>query len=123
RVYPVTVEGRPSLELKDMAITADSGMHSTAGDLVKFGRMFLNEGAAEDGRSVFRPSTTALMLRPCISGLYNYTPAFWYKKSDYDSGSFADTHAIGTVGHAGFSGCMLWIDPAHRRTGAIVTNS
>lgn len=123
RVYPVTVEGHRALELRDMAITADSGMHSTAEDLVRFGRMFLNEGAADDGSSVFQPSTTAFMMRPCISGLYDYTPVFWHKRTDCDSGNFADTHAIGTVGHSGFSGCMLWIDPTHRRAGSIVTNS
>lgn len=123
RVYPVTVEGHRSLELKEMAITADSGLYATAEDLVKFGRLFLNEGTADDGRSVFLPSTTAFMMSPYMSGSYDYTPVFWYKKSIERTGNFADTHAIGTVGHSGFSGCMLWIDPTYRRTGAIVTNS
>ncbi|THF73744.1 serine hydrolase domain-containing protein [Cohnella fermenti] len=122
-VFPVDGAGRALLELADWGVTGDSGLYTHADDLLKLGRLFLSGGCAADGRVVLRERTIAFLLADASGGRLNQTPAFWVKGAEDRYGCFGDLHSPSAVGHTGFSGCMLWIDPACRAAGAILTNS
>ncbi len=67
--------------------------------------------------------TVRWLLAEASAGRFNKTPAFWVKGAEDRYGCFGDLHTSSVVGHTGFSGCMLWIDPEYAIAGAIVTNS
>lgn len=121
-VFPVAQDGRVMLEIADWATTGDSGLYTHVEDLMKFGRMFLNGGAA-DGRQVLHERTVDWLLADASGGRFNQTPAFWIKGGLDRYGCFGDLHSPRAVGHTGFSGCMLWIDPACGVAGTVLTNS
>lgn len=105
-----------------LAVTADSGVYSTAGDLTKFAGMLLC-GGVRKGRRVFSGMSARLMLQESTGRRFAKTPAFWMKTEVDGYGCFGDLNSPQAVGHPGFSGCMLFIDPAYRAAGSIVTNS
>ncbi len=121
-VFPIATDGRAMLELADWATTGDSGLYTCAEDLLKLGRLLLNGGAI-DGRAVLHERTVRWLLAEASAGRFNKTPAFWVKGAEDRYGCFGDLHTSSVVGHTGFSGCMLWIDPEYAIAGAIVTNS
>ncbi|OXS61884.1 hypothetical protein B1A99_04600 [Cohnella sp. CIP 111063] len=122
-VFPIAPDGRVMLELADWATTGDSGLYTCAEDLLKLGRLFLNGGAAEDGKAVLHERTVRWLLADASAGRFNQTPAFWVKGAEDRYGCFGDLHSPSAVGHTGFSGCMLWVDPEYGAAGAILTNS
>jgi len=72
---------------------------------------------------VFSPAAIDLMTRelPGISPCK--TPVFWKKGSRDEYGCFGDTNSSAALGHTGFTGCMLLVDPAHDTAAAMLTNS
>lgn len=121
-VFPVGTDGSARLDLADAFVAADSGLYSNPTDIMKFGRLFLNRGAV-GGNVVFHERTVEMMLREYSGGLFRKTPVFWIKANRDIYGCFGDMHSEQAVGHTGFSGCILWVDPVFDRTAAILTNS
>lgn len=99
-----------------------TGMFSTAENLVKFGSLFLNKGRYGDSR-VFSAAAIDFMLRECTGGKFAKTPVMFAKTERDLHGCFADLNSPRAVGHPGFSGCMLMIDPEYDVAAVIVTNS
>jgi CubicO group peptidase (beta-lactamase class C family) len=108
--------------LKNTPPTGDSGLYSTTKDLIKFASLFLNEGFYGD-RRVFSSAAVNLMLTEMTGGRFWKTPIFWYRGYKNAKGLFGDMNSLGAVGHAGFSGTMLVIDPHYRTAIVFITNS
>lgn len=95
-------------------IAGHAGLFSTAADMAKYGRMFLNRGVAiaEDGttKQVFAPATLELMARgvPVASGIRGLS---WDKQTGFSSNK-GDLLSSSSVGHGGFTGTVFWVDPA-----------
>lgn len=95
-------------------IAGHAGLFSTATDIGKYAQMILNEGRIHklDGSSeqVFAPNTIRLMRRgvPVPGGVRGLS---WDKQTGFSTnkGDFLSSEAIG---HGGFTGTVLWIDPA-----------
>ena len=120
---PCGLEGqRWDMNLDQLAATADSSVYSTAMDMLKFAALFL-DGGTGNGTRVFAETSVALMMRECTGGRFAKTPVFWMKTETDGYFCFGDLNSQSTVGHPGFSGCMLFIDPAFRTAGVILTNS
>lgn len=102
--------------------TGDSGLFTTAPDLVKFGDMLRN---AYHGREnpVFTPWQAHYLFRECSEGRFIRTPAMWMKGNRDRYGFFSDYCSPEACGHTGYSGNMLMVDPTYDISIAIVTNS
>jgi CubicO group peptidase (beta-lactamase class C family) len=91
------------------------GLWSTAGDLVRFGRAFLREGEL-DGTRILSPAWVRLMTaETTIDGIgraedptASHHYALGWGKPD---GRTLPASPL-AFGHRGYSGTMLWIDPA-----------
>jgi len=122
-VLPFSADtGKFHEELRTAPATGDSGLFSTAADLVKFGKLILNQGATSE-HTLFSRASIALMLREVTDGRFQRTPVFWKKGPINRHGCFGDLCSEAAVGHPGFSGCMLMIDPVFKTTAAIVSNA
>lgn len=108
--------------LKNTPPTGDTGLYSTAWDMAKFGDMFLN-GGLYNGRTIFSRAAVNRMLSEMTGGRFWKTPVFWYKGYKDTKCAFGDFTSIRTVGHAGFSGTLLAVDPQYDTTISFVTNS
>jgi len=100
-------------------VAGHAGMFSTAADLARLCRMLLNQGSL-DGRRILRPETVRTM---------------WTRTPDPDGGralgwdissTFSHTMApffpAGSLGHTGFTGTAVWVDPPTRSYMIILTN-
>jgi CubicO group peptidase (beta-lactamase class C family) len=115
-------EGRFMTELAGMPPIGDSGLLSTAEDLVRLGRVVLEDGEGEFGR-VASPATAAWLSRDCTGGKFDRTPAFWLKGARNAAGCFGDSNSPRTLGHTGFSGCLLFVDLDYRTVAAVASTS
>ena len=102
--------------------TGDSGLYTTAADLLTFGMMLQD---AYHGREnpVFTPWQAHYLFRECTEGKFIRTPAMWMKGERDRYGFFSDYCSPEACGHTGYSGCMLTVDPTYDITIAILTNS
>ncbi|MBP1991456.1 serine hydrolase domain-containing protein [Paenibacillus eucommiae] len=106
------------------ATIGDRGLFTTATDLLRFASVFLNGGVnPATNAKVFSSAAIACMLREIPDRRLNKTPVFWRKGEQDTYGCFSDLHSPSAVGHTGFSGCMLMIDPEFDIAAAILTNS
>lgn len=109
-------------------VMGDRGLFTTAADLVRFGSVFLNGGVFVDEMDgsrmrLFSQAAVDAMLREATPREWGKTPVFW-RKGNYDVyGCFGDLNAPEAVGHTGFTGCMLLIDPVYETVAALLTNS
>lgn len=86
-------------------VAGHAGAFSTAGDLAQFARLLLARGW-HDGRALLRPQSVQEILAPAEPG----------------ERSLGLSSMLGGVGHTGFTGSFLWLDPA-RDAAAIVLTS
>ena len=89
-------------------VAGHAGMFSTAADLGRLCRMLLHEGAL-DGRRLLRPATVRLMWERATDGDGTRTLG-WDLASPF-SRTMAPFFPIGSVGHTGFTGTAVWLDP------------
>jgi CubicO group peptidase (beta-lactamase class C family) len=95
-------------------VAGSAGVFSTAADLARYARMLL-AGGTLDGVRVLSPASVALLTTdqspPGVA-------AHRAMGMDIDS-AYAKPRGsvfpVGSYGHTGFTGCILWIDP-HSRT-------
>ncbi len=100
-------------------VAGHAGMFSTAADLARICRMLLHEGALE-GRRVLRPETVRMMWEPAPAG--NGTRALGWDVASSFSWTMAPFFPSGSVGHTGFTGTAVWIDPPSGVYMVLLTN-
>jgi uncharacterized protein YbbC (DUF1343 family) len=91
-------------------VAGHAGLFSTAADLAKFCRMIL-EGGKLHGARVLSPSGVEAMTRPRFYGDADLRGLGWDVATAY-SKNRGDLFPVGSIGHTGFTGTSLWIDPA-----------
>jgi len=100
-------------------VAGHAGLFSTAPDLARLCQMLV-QGGVLDGRRYLRAETIRTMWTRSAEG--NGTRALgWDMISRYASG-MAPFFPEGAVGHTGFTGTSVWIDPASRSYLIILTN-
>lgn len=100
-------------------VAGHAGMFSTAADLARLCRMLVNEGEL-DGRRVLRASTVKQMWTRSADG--NGSRALGWDVGSVYASTMAPFFPIGAVGHTGFTGTAVWIDPASRSYMILLTN-
>jgi len=87
-------------------VTGHAGLFTTAGDLAKYARMILADGAG-----VLKPETVRLMTTPhTIATVFERRGLGWDVDSAF-SRPRGKAFPIGSFGHTGFTGTSLWIEP------------
>jgi uncharacterized protein YbbC (DUF1343 family)/CubicO group peptidase (beta-lactamase class C family) len=98
-------------------VAGHAGLFTTAADLAKYARCLMNGGAP-----LFAPDTVSLMTRVLSPpNVAQRRAGGW----DIDSGYARPRGAlfpIGSYGHTGFTGTMLWIDQASRTFWLFLSN-
>jgi uncharacterized protein YbbC (DUF1343 family)/CubicO group peptidase (beta-lactamase class C family) len=89
-------------------VAGHAGLFSTAGDLSHYARMIINEGKY-NGRQVLSPNTIAEMRRPRMIGDQRRALG-WDSRSKYSTNR-GELMSDSAIGHGGFTGNGLWIDP------------
>ncbi len=89
-----------------------SGMRTTAGDLVRLGNDLLRSLLKRE-TGVLTPEGADLLFRPVLKPQFHRTPAFFIHSGEIGFGQyFADCNSMSAVGHAGATGCYFLLDPA-----------
>jgi uncharacterized protein YbbC (DUF1343 family) len=89
-------------------VAGHAGLFSTAGDLARFAQMLLGKGEL-DGKRVLSEETVQRFLEPRQAGDARRALG-WDVESTYALGR-GRTMSAQTVGHGGYTGTSLWIDP------------
>jgi CubicO group peptidase (beta-lactamase class C family) len=100
-------------------VAGHAGMFSTAADLARITRMLLAGGVAE-GHRLLKSSTVQLMWSRSAEGR-GARALGWDMTSPYAT-AWAPFFPAGSVGHTGFTGTSLWIDPEADRIHILLTN-
>ncbi|MCL2058275.1 MAG: beta-lactamase family protein [Oscillospiraceae bacterium] len=116
------MENRFMSEIHAKQPTGQSGVYTTALDLLRFGRMFLNEGEYE-GQTVFLDSSIEFLFREVTGGKFMRTPVFMIKRKVDVFGCFSEKLSPEAVALTGDLGSILFIDPVQRIVGTALTNS
>ena len=100
-------------------VAGHAGMFSTGADLARICRMLLNGGIL-DGHRVLDAATVRMMWELAPEGRGMRTLG-WDVSSPY-ARQMAPFFPEGSVGHTGFTGTSVWIDPATRSYIIVLTN-
>ena len=102
-------------------VAGHAGVFSTAADLAQFARMFLNGGEL-DGVRVLQAETVRQMTSvQSPAGVLARRGLGWDLDSGY-SRPRGMVFPLGSYGHTGFTGTLLWIDPFSQTFVILLTN-
>lgn len=99
-------------------VSGHAGLFSTAHDLSRFARMYLNGGAL-DGVRVFDSSAVTLFTRAQNPSL-SHRALGWETPNTRNSAGVQLSGAA--FGHTGFTGTSIWMDPAKNLFVLLLTN-
>jgi CubicO group peptidase (beta-lactamase class C family) len=102
-------------------VAGSAGVFTTAGDVARFARMLL-AGGVLDGVRILNPDSVRLLttvqsppgLAPRGLGMDIDSP--------YARRPRGSVFPVGSYGHTGYTGCVLWIDPASRAFYVFLSN-
>ncbi len=97
-------------------VAGHAGLFSTADDLAKFCAAMLRGGGG-----VLSPAGVASMLRPRFYGDGVLRGLGWDVGSSYSTNR-GDLFPLGSVGHTGWTGTSMWLDPATDTFVVLLTN-
>ena len=100
-------------------IAGHAGVFSTASDLSRFCRMLL-AGGQLGGRRYLKEATVRAMFAPRVIG--ESTRGLGWDISSPYSRTLGAYFPMGSVGHTGFTGTAIWMDPATNMYMILLTN-
>lgn len=103
-------------------VAGSAGLFTTARDLARFARMLLGEGELDGVRVLSRDSVrlmTTVQTPPAIAALRGMGMDI---DSPYAARPRGTVFPIGSYGHTGFTGCVLWIDPGAKAFYVFLSN-
>ncbi len=101
-------------------ISGNAGLFSTLEDLAAFARCLLERGQGPAGR-LLSSLTVEMLFRSHTAGLNEARSLGWLAK-DRMASSGGDLLSGQAIGHTGFTGTSLWIDPALDACFILLTN-
>jgi CubicO group peptidase (beta-lactamase class C family) len=101
-------------------VAGHAGLFSTADDLARFASMLVGRGSL-DGVSILRPESVAAMTAIQGGGDRRLRGLGW-DLGPADPSARANRFPPGSYGHTGYTGTMLWIDPASGTYVIVLTN-
>lgn len=101
-------------------VSGHAGLFGTVSDVLRFGRAILLGGTL-DGESWLSWATVSAWLRPRTEGVPGELRAWGFQKP-FTLSSAGDLMSASAVGHTGFTGTSLWIDPEYGVVMALLSN-
>ena len=98
-----------------------AGLFSTGDDLATFARMIL-AGGSWKGARVLSPLTVAKMMRPATPGTIQPVRGLGWDIDTSYSANRGELLPVGSLGHTGFTGTSIWIDPLTRTFVIVLSN-
>jgi len=103
-------------------VAGSAGVFTTARDVARFARMLLGGGTL-DGVRILGPDSVRLLSTvqspPGIAALRGLGMDI---DSPYALRPRGSLYPVGSFGHTGFTGCILWIDPGSRSFYVLLSN-
>jgi serine-type D-Ala-D-Ala carboxypeptidase len=99
----------------------ETGLKSTCGDMARLCAL-INGGGSAAGKRILGPDAMKLVMTDQTAGFLR-TAALWMRGKGANPAPFGSKDSPETVGHPGYSGCMISHDPATKLSMALVTNS
>jgi len=101
-------------------VAGHAGLFSNALDLLRFAACILDEGRSSNGEQLFQPETVRLFATR------QSQPEGTTRALGWDTPSVPSSSGIcfspNSIGHLGYAGTSLWIDPERRLAVALLTN-
>jgi CubicO group peptidase (beta-lactamase class C family) len=103
-------------------VAGSAGVFTTAHDVARYARMLL-QGGALDGVRVLNPESVRLMTTAqSPAGIAALRGLGMDIASPYAVRPRGTVFPVGSYGHTGFTGCVLWIDPGSRAFYVLLSN-
>ena len=102
-------------------VSGNAGVFSSLRDMGRFCSMLAREGEAPDGGRILAPATLRAAMRNHTTGLAQARGLGFYLPY-WDDGYTGDLFPPETVGHTGFTGASLVLDPSSGLHVALLTN-
>jgi uncharacterized protein YbbC (DUF1343 family)/CubicO group peptidase (beta-lactamase class C family) len=102
-------------------VSGDAGLFSTANDLAIFARMLLNGGSI-NGVRILRPATVAAMTTPESPRRGSRLRGFGWDIGGPLASNRDALAPVGSYGHTGYTGTLIWIDPVSKTYVIVLTN-
>jgi CubicO group peptidase (beta-lactamase class C family) len=102
-------------------VAGHAGIFSTIRDLVKFCRVFLNNGRVNNS-TFLKPEYITLMTSMCPEIPKDQQRGLGFDINTRFSSARGDIFPVGSYGHVGFTGTSLWIDQSSGYFLIILTN-
>lgn len=103
-------------------VAGSAGVFSTAHDIARFARMLLGEGELDGARVLSRASVRLLGTVQTPPGMAALRGLGMDIDSPFAQRPRGTLFPVGSYGHTGFTGCVLWIDPASRSFYVFLSN-
>jgi CubicO group peptidase (beta-lactamase class C family) len=102
-------------------VSGHAGLFGTVADLLRFGQMFLDEGRTAGGGTYVSPAVLRAWIAPRTRLEAGEIRAYGFQ-NPHPLSSAGDFLSPQAVGHTGFTGTSLWIDPAYDVVLVLLTN-
>jgi CubicO group peptidase (beta-lactamase class C family) len=103
-------------------VAGSAGVFTTAADVARYARMLL-QGGELDGVRILRPDSVRLMTTvQSPAGIEALRGLGMDIASPYAVRPRGTLFPVGSYGHTGFTGCVLWIDPGSRTFYVLLSN-
>ena len=102
-------------------VAGHAGLFTTAADLARYARMLMNNGLL-DGVRVLQPATVARMTQVGTPPGLPERRSLGFDIDSPFSRARGKVFPIGSYGHTGFTGCVLWVDPFSRCFHVLLSN-
>ncbi|MET0981886.1 MAG: serine hydrolase domain-containing protein [Telluria sp.] len=103
-------------------VAGSAGVFSTVHDIARFARMLLGEGELDGVRVLSRASVRLLGTVQTPPGMAALRGVGMDIDSPFAKRPRGTLFPVGSYGHTGFTGCVLWIDPASRTFYVFLSN-
>ena len=122
-IFPYDSKTGKFFDFSKAAPVFNTGIYSTARDLIKLGDMFLDFPAGRETK-ILSGAGFEYSFTPCVFGDKKIRTPIFTKRSDISANtSFGELSSPNTFGRSGDSGCMLSIDTDNDIGIVILTNS
>jgi CubicO group peptidase (beta-lactamase class C family) len=103
-------------------VAGSAGLFTTARDLARYARMMLDGGELDGVRILSRDSVRLMTTVQSPSGIEAVRGMGMDINSPYAVRPRGTVFPVGSYGHTGFTGCILWIDPNSRTFYVFLSN-
>jgi CubicO group peptidase (beta-lactamase class C family) len=102
-------------------VAGHAGLFSTAADLARYARMVLGGGQLDGVRVLSEAAVRRMTAVATPPGMAERRSLGWDVDTPFSRARGA-VYRVGSVGHTGFTGCALWIDPSMRAFHVLLSN-